>query len=63
MARGAWTFKPRDVTRAVKAVVAAGMQVRRVELDSQGRIVVVTEATPPEVKSALDMWRERRGAG
>jgi hypothetical protein len=62
MARGSWTFKPTELTRAVKAVLAAGVQVRRVEVDKQhGKIIVVTEVTPVE-KSVLDMWRERRGA-
>ncbi len=42
MARGACTFRRRDVTAAVKAVVAAGCEVARVEVDGDGKIVVVT---------------------
>jgi len=41
MARGHLTFRQSDVTRAVKAVVAAGVQVARVEVDKDGRISVV----------------------
>jgi hypothetical protein len=41
MPRGQCTFKQSDVTKAVKAVVAAGVQVARVEVDKEGRIVVV----------------------
>jgi predicted site-specific integrase-resolvase len=41
MARGSCTFKQRDVKCAVKAVVAAGVLVRRVEIDKAGKIVVV----------------------
>jgi hypothetical protein len=41
MARGQCTFKQSDVTKAVKAVVAAGRDVRRVEIDREGKIVLV----------------------
>jgi hypothetical protein len=41
MARGVCTFKQSDVTKAVKAVVAAGIDVARVEVDKNGRIVVI----------------------
>jgi hypothetical protein len=43
MARGPCTFKQRDVTRALRAAVAAGVQVSRFEIDKDGRIIVVTE--------------------
>jgi hypothetical protein len=42
MSRGAYTFRQGDVTRAVRAVRAAGIEVRRVEVDRAGKIVVVT---------------------
>ena len=42
MSRAASTFRQRDVTAAVKAVVAAGVEVARVEVDKHGKIVVVT---------------------
>jgi hypothetical protein len=42
MSRGACTFKQTDVTKAVKAVVAAGVEVARVEVDRDGRIIVIT---------------------
>jgi hypothetical protein len=41
MSRGPQTFRQRDVTRAIKAVVAAGVDVLRVEVDKDGRIIVV----------------------
>jgi hypothetical protein len=41
MSRGPATFKQRDLTRAVKAVVAAGLAVARVEVDKDGKIVIV----------------------
>jgi len=42
MARGPCTFKQQDVTRALRATAAAGIEVRRVEIDKDGKIVLVT---------------------
>jgi hypothetical protein len=41
MSRGPHTFRQGDVTRAVRAVRAAGVEVQRVEVDRAGKIVVV----------------------
>jgi hypothetical protein len=57
MSRGPCTFRQRAVTKAVKAVAAAGVQVGQVEIDKDGKIVVV--AAQGLVKSptgALDQW-------
>jgi hypothetical protein len=42
MARAPTTFRKADLRRAVEAVVAAGQTVARVEVDPNGRIVIVT---------------------
>jgi hypothetical protein len=42
MPRGQCTFRQSDVTKAVKAVVAAGVPMARVEIDRDGKIVLVT---------------------
>jgi hypothetical protein len=61
MSRGSLTFKQKDVTRAVKAVTAAGIEVARVEVDKAGKIVIVAgkpgEASgESEIVNDLDTW-------
>jgi hypothetical protein len=41
MARRPCTFRQQDVTRALKAAVAAGMVVAQIEIDKDGKIVIV----------------------
>lgn len=50
MSRGAQTFKQGDLTRASKAAVKAGLQVQRVEFDSEGKPVLVTGKQPKQAK-------------
>jgi hypothetical protein len=42
MSRAPATFRKADLRRAVEAVTAAGQVVARVELDPNGKIVIVT---------------------
>ncbi len=65
MPRSAITFRQQDVTRALRAAVAAGIEVQRVEIDKNGKIVLIfgdTEAREVCPPAALDVWRANRGA-
>jgi hypothetical protein len=42
MKRAPSPFRQQDVTRAVKAVVAAGVGIARVEIDKAGKIAIIT---------------------
>jgi hypothetical protein len=60
MARAPSTFRQQDVTRAVKAVAAAGVHIARIEIDKAGKIVIITvEATdqPGEITEANEWDR------
>ena len=48
MARALCTFRQTDLTRAVKAVVAAGVEITRIEIDKTGKIVIVTATAPAD---------------
>jgi hypothetical protein len=65
--RGPCAFKKRDVTRATKAVQAAGLNVARIEIDKDGRIIVVpSEPTKANgsgyieqaTETPLEQWRK-----
>jgi len=59
MARGSLKFQQRDVTRAIKAVVAAGCDVARAEIDpSTGKIIVVVGKVqePAEEGAGSSEW-------
>jgi hypothetical protein len=40
MARGSNKFRQREITRSIKAAKAAGEKVERVEIETDGKIVV-----------------------
>jgi hypothetical protein len=58
MSRGPSTFRQQDVTRALRATVAAGIEVERVEIDKDGKIVVVASKVkqPGEEGSTVNEW-------
>ena len=45
MPRAPSIFRQQDVTRAVKAVVAAGVDIARVVIDKEGRIEIITKSS------------------
>jgi hypothetical protein len=58
MSRGPLRFKQADVTRAVRAVTAAGVEIREVVIDSTGaiRLIAGKPANSPTGLNPLDKW-------
>jgi hypothetical protein len=56
MSRAPSTFRQQDVTKAVKAVAAAGVHIARVEIDKAGKIVIIAKDL-----CGGPVWRERDG--
>jgi hypothetical protein len=42
MTRARSTFRQKDVTRALRATIAAGIEVQRIDIDKDGKISVFT---------------------
>jgi len=51
-------FKERDVTRAAKAVLAAGLEIARVEIAKDGGIIVVPGKAKEGNLGASNPWDE-----
>jgi hypothetical protein len=60
VSRAPSTFRQRDMTRAVRAVVAAGVGVKRVEVDKSGKIVVHAGAEEIPEERAANEWDDVR---
>jgi len=64
MARAPSIFRQQDVTRALKAVAAAGVGIARVEIDKAGKIIIITDETTDQPGQAsgndLDNWIAKR---
>lgn len=58
MSRRQHTFKQCDVTKAIKATVKAGIAVGRVEIDKDGKIIIVSrpEDAANEEKPGKNEW-------
>ena len=62
MSRAPSTFKERDLTRAVRAVLKAGVCVRGATVDAEGKIsVIIGDAEGEMPASELDRWLGKRG--
>jgi len=56
-------FKQADVTRALKAAVAAGIEVARVEIEARtGKIIISTPRRRDEPDSPYDAWKAENNA-
>lgn len=62
MGRHAKTFTQADVSRTVKGALNGGLAVGRVEIDKDGRIVLIAgraAAKPNDPAAAFDEWEAK----
>jgi hypothetical protein len=52
------TFRPRNVTRAVRAIAAAGLEVVRVEIGHDGKIVVTASSAGSDGEGGVSCNRD-----
>jgi len=57
------SFRKSDVIRAIKAVVAAGIDPAQVEIGPDGKVVVTAPASSSERHSELDKWIANNARG
>ena len=64
MVRAPCTFRERDLTRAIRAVEAAGQKIRKIEVDRDGNLVIVIaqEDDDAAVDSERNEWDAEYGA-
>jgi hypothetical protein len=56
-------FLQSDVRRAVQGATDAGLNVARVEIDPDGRIVIVSgEGVPKDTTTPFDAWKAKKNA-
>lgn len=55
-------FRTTDLTRALKGASAGGLKVARVEIDLDGKIVIVSEGERREPATVFDDWKAKRDA-
>jgi hypothetical protein len=54
MARAPSTFRQQDITKAVKAVAAAGVHIARIEIDKAGKIVIITGGSNDQLTESTE---------
>jgi hypothetical protein len=59
MARATSALRQRDVARVVKALLAEGLKVTKVEVEKDGKFVVCTElASNTQPEEDFDKWKQ-----
>jgi hypothetical protein len=61
MSRGPYTFRQTDLTRAIKGARAAGIDVARIEIEKDGRIVILPTQSAAVPETARNEWDEVPG--
>lgn len=56
-------IRQRDLTRALKGAAAGGLSVSRIEIDTDGKIVIIAgEGPAPSAEEALEKWQAKNAS-
>jgi hypothetical protein len=59
MSRRARTFTQADVSRALRGAIKGGLQPTRIEIDADGKIVILCEIAPEPSADDPAGWEQR----
>jgi len=62
MGRATVLFKQADIKRAAAGAAAAGLNVSRIEINRDGKIVIYTGDPEKQRESPLDAWKRKKDA-
>jgi len=56
MSRGKLRFKQRDLARAIRAAAKSGVPTKRVEIDQDGKIIVILGSQQQREQEGANEW-------
>lgn len=62
MTRRHSNIRERDIAKALKGALSAGIEIARVEIEKDGKIVISTLGAPAVLINPYDAWKTKQDA-